>query len=306
LLAEHSNPAWSDEKFEVEKQKLDQMVKDYEKRVQREQEEKGILVPKLPQKCLNCKEIIDDPKAWKYHVLAHKFGEVFCSTCMKCVLGHQFSDHKAACTTAKKGVAKARVEKYRGDTWLDVGGKKLKVFFEYDESEDLGRVTIAKCMVKGNLPMMGVGVNHDEAANVLKEEVEDYFSTLKEQEDTVDKEQDRQALIDMFVELVKIDQENAMDYFLTVGGVDIPVNTRLQFTKLGKVQVLAMVVLDGYTITEVGSTRKESVNNLAQKVGRAESGKEKKNDAKFCCVDCGSRFSKEVAFKLHQNIRCRR
>ena len=91
-------------------------------------------------------------------------------------------------------------------------------------------------------------------------------STLKEQEDTVDKEKDRQALIDMFVELVKIDQENAMDYFLTVGGVDIPENTRLQFTKLGKVQVLAIVVLDGYTITEVGSTRKESVNNLALKV----------------------------------------
>jgi len=305
LLAEHNNPAWSDEKFEGEKQKIDQMVKDHEKRIQREQEEKGILVPKLPSKCTSCKEIIEDSKTWKYHVLAHKFGEVFCSTCMKCVLGHQFSDHKVACTTAKKGMAKARVEKYRGDTWLDVGGKKLKVFFEYDESEDLGRVTIAKCMVKGNLPMMGVGVNHEEAANVLKEEVEDYFSTLQEQEDTVDKEQDRQALIDMFVELVKIDQENAIDYFLTVGGVDAPVSTRLQFTKLGKVQVLAKVELNGEMVTEIGSTRKEAVNNLADKVVRAQGGKENRNVAKFCCVECGSRFSKEVAFKLHQNIKCR-
>jgi len=285
--------------------KIDQMVKDHEKRIQREQEEKGILVPKLPSKCTSCKEIIEDSKTWKYHVLAHKFGEVFCSTCMKCVLGHQFSDHKVACTTAKKGMAKARVEKYRGDTWLDVGGKKLKVFFEYDESEDLGRVTIAKCMVKGNLPMMGVGVNHEEAANVLKEEVEDYFSTLQEQEDTVDKEQDRQALIDMFVELVKIDQENAIDYFLTVGGVDAPVSTRLQFTKLGKVQVLAKVELNGEMVTEIGSTRKEAVNNLADKVVRAQGGKENRNVAKFCCVECGSRFSKEVAFKLHQNIKCR-
>jgi len=305
LLAEHNNPAWSDENFEGEKQKIDQMVKDHEKRIKREQEEKGILVPKLPRKCTDCKEIIEDSKTWKYHVLAHKFGEVFCSTCMKCVLGHQFSDHKVACTTAKKGVAKARVEKYRGDTWLDVGGKKLKVFFEYDENEDLGRVTIAKCMVKGNLPMMGVGVNHEEAANVLKEEVEDYFSTLKEQEDTVDKEQDRQALIDMFVELVKIDQENAIDYFLTVGGVDFPVSTKLQFTKLGKVQILAKMELNGVVMTEIGSTRKEAVNNLADKVVRAQSEKENKNAAKFCCVDCGSRFSKEVAFKLHQNIMCR-
>merc|ERR1712179_547009 len=142
---------------------------------------------------------------------------------------------------------------------------------------------------------MGVGVNHEEAANVLKEEVEDYFSTLKEQEDTVDKEQDRQALIDMFVELVKIDQENAIDYFLTVGGVDAPVSTRLQFTKLAKVE------LNGEMMTEIGSTRKEAVNNLADKVVRAQSEKENRNAAKYCCVDCGSRFSKEVAFKLHQN-----
>jgi len=308
LLAEHNNQAWSDQKFESERGKVDQMVKDYEKRIKREKEEKDILVPKLPQKCTNCKEIIEDSKTWKYHVLAHKFGEVFCATCMKCVLGHQFSDHKIACTSSKKGVAKARVEKYRGDTWLDVGGKKLKVFFEYDENEDLGRVTIAKCMVKGNLPMMGVGVNHEEAANVLKEEVEDYFSTLKEQEDTVNKEkssqEDRQALIDMFVELVKIDQENAIDYFLTVGGVESPVNTRLEFTKLGKVQVVAIVDVKGELITEIGKTRKEAVNNLAGKIERAESEKQNKA-AKFCCVDCGSRFSKEIAFKLHQNIRCR-
>jgi len=308
LLAEHSNPAWSDKEFEGERVKLEQLVKDHEKRVEREKEEKGILVPKLPSKCTNCKEIITDPKTWKYHVLAHKFGEVFCSSCMTCVLGHQFTDHKVACTSDKKGGAKARVEKYRGDTWLDVGGKKLKVFYEYDENEDLGRVTIAKCMVKGNLPMMGVGVNHEEAANVLKEEVEDYFSTLKEQEDTVNKEQgsqeDKQALIDMFVELVKIDQENAIDYFLTVGGIEAPVNTRLEFTKLGKMQTVAIVELGGEVVTELGKTRKEAVNNLAEKIVHLESEKENKKSAKFCCVECGSRFSKEVAFKMHQTIKC--
>ena len=39
---------------------------------------------------------------------------------------------------------KVKVEKYRGDTWLDVSdGKKLKVSFEYDESEELGNITIA-------------------------------------------------------------------------------------------------------------------------------------------------------------------
>jgi len=308
LLAEHSNPAWSDQFFEEEKVKLEQIVKDHEKRVEREKEEKGIIVPRLPSKCNNCKEIISDPNTWKYHVLAHKFGEVFCSTCMTCVLGHRFGDHKVTCTSDKKAGAKARVEKYRGDTWLDVGGKKLKVFYEYDESEDLGRVTIAKCMVKGNLPMMGVGVNHEEAANVLKEEVEDYFSTLKEQEDTVNKAQgsqeDKQALLDMFIELVKIDQENEIEYFLTAGGIEAPVNTRMEFTKLGKVQIVAMVEVRGEMVNEVGSTRKEAVNNLAEKVGHLESEKDNKKSAKFCCVECGSRFSKEVSFKMHQTIKC--
>eukprot|EP00092_Neocalanus_flemingeri_P067369 GFUD01082219.1.p1 GENE.GFUD01082219.1~~GFUD01082219.1.p1 ORF type:complete len:1634 (-),score=566.26 GFUD01082219.1:275-5176(-) len=308
LLAEHNNTAWSDQEFEGEKVKLEQLVKDHEKRVEREKEEKGILVPKLPAKCNNCKDIITEPKTWKYHVLAHKFGEVFCSSCMTCVLGHQFNDHKVACTSDKKGGAKARVEKYRGDTWLDVGGKKLKVFYEYDESEDLGRVTIAKCMVKGNLPMMGVGVNHEEAANVLKEEVEDYFSTLKEQEDTVNKEQgsqeDKQALLDMFVELVKIDEANAINYFLTVGGVEYPVNTRMEFTKLGKVQIVASVEVGGELVTDIGKTRKEAVNNLAENIGNLETEKQDKKSAKFCCVECGSRFSKEVAFRLHQTIKC--
>jgi ribosome-binding protein aMBF1 (putative translation factor) len=62
LLAEHNNPAWLDQGFEGEKLKLEleQMVKDYEKRVQREKEENGILVPKLPCKCTNWKETITE------------------------------------------------------------------------------------------------------------------------------------------------------------------------------------------------------------------------------------------------------
>ena len=91
-------------------------------------QEKEILVPKLPQKCTNCKEIIEDSKTWKYHVLAHKFGEVFCATCMKCVLGHQFSDHKIACTSNKKGVAKARVEKYYKEEETTCMGQMFRSF----------------------------------------------------------------------------------------------------------------------------------------------------------------------------------
>ena len=54
-------------------------------------------------------------------------------------------------------------------------------------------------------------------------------------------------------------------------------------------------------VTEIGNTRKEAVNNLAEKISQMESEKVNKKSAKFCCVDCGSRFSKEVAFKLHQD-----
>ena len=29
-------------------------------------------------------------KLWRYHVLAHKFGEVYCSSCNTCILGHHY------------------------------------------------------------------------------------------------------------------------------------------------------------------------------------------------------------------------
>jgi len=310
LTAEHSSPSWVDMDFDDEKAKLENIAKDYEKRLEREKEEKSINIPVLPCKCTDCSDIISESKTWKYHVLAHKFGEVFCSTCLKCVLGHQWNAHKVKCTTVKKNVANGRVEKYRGDTWLDIGGKKLKVFFEYDENEDLGRVTIAKCMVKGNLPMMGVGVNHDEAANILKEEVEDYFSTLKEQEDTVNNEmaikEDRQALIDMFVELVKMDKENSnINFTIDICGEEYPVKTQLDYTRQGKVQVVAVVEIHGEKVAAFGTTRQESVDNLAIKVGRMDRKNMNKKVAKFCCVDCGSRFSKEPIFRMHQSIKCR-
>ena len=82
-------------------------------------------------------------------------------------------------------------------------------------------------------------------------------------------------------------------------------NTRMEFTKLGTMQIVAIVEVNWEEVTEIGQTRKEAVNNLAEKIGRSETGKGNINAAKFCCVDCGSRFSKEIAFKLHQTIKCR-
>ena len=79
-----------------------------------------------------------------------------------------------------------------------------------------------------------------------------------------------------------------------MGGVETPVNTRMEFTKLGKVQIVAIVQMKGEVVTEIGNTRKEAVNNLAEKISQMESEKENKKSAKFCCVDCGSGYTAMV------------
>ena len=89
-----------------------------------------------------------------------------------------------------------------------------------------------------------------------------------------------------------------------MGGIESQVNTRMEFTKLGKVQMVAIVEVRGEVITEVGKTRKEAVDNLADKIIHLESVNETKSSAKYCCVKCGSRFSKEMAFKMHKTIKC--
>ena len=89
-VSEHNHPSWSDENFEIESRKLETLLGNHEKKLTREKEEREIVIPRLPKKCTHCSEILRTPATWKYHVLAHKFGQVFCSTCLTCVLGHQF------------------------------------------------------------------------------------------------------------------------------------------------------------------------------------------------------------------------
>ena len=80
----------------------------------------------------------------------------------------------------------------------------------------------------------------------------------------------------------------------------------MEFTKRGKVQIVALVEINAEILSEIGSTRKEAVYNLADKLGYCKFGNKGEDEShKFCCIDCGSRFNKEIAFKLHQNIKCR-
>merc|ERR1712098_364205 len=143
--------------------------------------------------------------------------------------------------------------------------------------------------------MGGVGINHEEAANALKEEVEDYFQTLKEQEQTSEEFQaaDRRALLDLFIEMARIDQENAeKTSHVKVLGVETPIVSSFAFTKWGQTLCVAEVELGGTNLRAEGASKEEAVTNLQTKVTDRE--------PKFCCLNCGSRFVKEVPFQLHQ------
>ena len=146
LVTEHWDESWHDEEFDSERGKVERIAREHKKRWKRERTEAEMRVPRLPAMCSSCQVQCKDAKQWKYHVLAHKYGEVFCSTCLTCVLGHQFTDHKAGCLKSTVPEQRVKVDQYMGHTWLDVDGKKLKVSFEYAECKERG--TIAKCVVK--------------------------------------------------------------------------------------------------------------------------------------------------------------
>ena len=81
---------------------------------------------------------------------------------------------------------------------------KIKVFYKYQN-----RQTVASCEYQG-VTVTGSGINHDIAAGVLKTEVQKYLDkeldTVSDEKKQAEAEADRQALIDMFVELARRDQ----------------------------------------------------------------------------------------------------
>ena len=100
-------------------------------------------------RCALCREAAQ----WRYPSLAHRLGEVFCSSFRTAVLGHQFLEHKAQCARVRRDVVAVAVERQRGQAWLQIGAARLKVFYEYDQCSELG-------LVRGSLNMMGVGGRH--------------------------------------------------------------------------------------------------------------------------------------------------
>jgi hypothetical protein len=35
-------------------------------------------------------QVLHNAKLYRYHFLAHRFGEVYCATCHTCILGHHY------------------------------------------------------------------------------------------------------------------------------------------------------------------------------------------------------------------------
>ena len=112
-----------------------------------------------------------EEESWKYDQLAHKYGEVFCSVCLETVLGHHWSQHKLACLEPPS--CRVNIVKYRGDTWLQVGETKVKVFYQYDD-----QATLAKCSFNQS-NFTGSGINHEKAEDVLRQEVATFVSKSK-------------------------------------------------------------------------------------------------------------------------------
>ena len=67
-----------------------QIQRDMERRLEREREEAGLQLPRLPAPCPTCSIMLHNAKLYRYHFLAHRFGEVYCATCHTCILGHHY------------------------------------------------------------------------------------------------------------------------------------------------------------------------------------------------------------------------
>ena len=88
------------------------------------------MVPRLPAPCPTFREAAQ----WRYHSLAHRLGEIFCSSCRTAVLGHQFLEHKEQWARVRRDVVAVTVERQRRcRSGARPGAAKLKVFYENNQ-----------------------------------------------------------------------------------------------------------------------------------------------------------------------------
>jgi len=232
-----------------------------ERKIEREKEERQIVIPRLPR--MFGPEEVRTPASWKYHVMAHKYGEVWCPETQSCILGYKYLEGLAD----DSGEHRVKVVRYRGDTWLDVDQKKVKVFYDYEGLETVAQVSF------NNVTLSGCGANHDQATRNLQQEVKRHTEKLKDLETNTigskDEEEDEVALIDMFMELARRDEVASQEnQSITVGEDVIPVETDVGFSKFGRVYSIATIHLENQIYSETGETVNDAVNKLADKISQ--------------------------------------
>ena len=162
-----TKPISNDEDLEIETLKSERLMRASEKRLEREKEERQIVIPRLPR--MFGPEEVRTPASWKYHVMAHKYGEVWCPETQSCILGYKYLEGLAD----GSGEPRVKVVRYRGDTWLDIDQRKVKVFYEYEGLETVARVS------HNNNTITGTGGNHEQATSNLQQEVKRHIEKLK-------------------------------------------------------------------------------------------------------------------------------
>ena len=160
-------PSSNDVDSEIETLKSERLMRASEKRLEREKEERQIVIPRLPR--MFGPEEVRTPASWKYHVMAHKYGEVWCHQTQSCILGYKYLEG----LEDGSGEPRVKVVRYRGDTWLDIDQRKVKVFYEYEGLETVARVSL------NNNTITGTGGNHEQATRNLQQEVKRHIEKLK-------------------------------------------------------------------------------------------------------------------------------
>ena len=149
---------------EIETERL---MRASEKRLEREKEERQIVIPRLPR--MFGPEEVRTPASWKYHVMADKYGEVWCPETQSCILGYKYLEGLVDGFDDQR----VKVVRYRGDTWLDIDQRKVKVFYDYEGLETVARVAY------NNNTLSGTGDNHEQATRNLQQEVKRHLEKLK-------------------------------------------------------------------------------------------------------------------------------
>merc|ERR1719151_566657 len=136
----------------METMKSERRASENAKKIEREKEERQIVIPRLPK--MFGPEEVRTPASWKYHVMAHKYGEVWCPETQSCILGYKYLE----------GLADGS------------GEHRVKVFYDYEGLETVAQVSF------NNVTLSGCGANHDQATRNLQQEVKRHTEKLKDLE----------------------------------------------------------------------------------------------------------------------------